>query len=64
VYRNDGGHPELVGYGGLPFVHQEDILPQLDKIAAHYDMFQRLITVPTMDDVAGTYLALLKEAAA
>jgi glycosyltransferase involved in cell wall biosynthesis len=64
VYRNDGGHPELVGYGGLPFVHQEDILPQLDKIAAHYDMFQRLITVPTMDEVAEKYLALLKEAAA
>lgn len=64
LYRNDGGHPELVGYGGLPFVDQEEILPQLDRIAAHYDMFQRLIAVPTMEEVAETYLTLLKEAAA
>ena len=64
VYRNDGGHPELVGYGGLPFVDQEEILPQLERIAANYDMFQRLISVPTMDEVAETYLTLLKEAAA
>jgi glycosyltransferase involved in cell wall biosynthesis len=63
LYRNDGGHPELVGYGGLPFVDQEEILPQLDRIAANYDMFQRLIAVPTMDEVAETYLTLLKEAA-
>jgi glycosyltransferase involved in cell wall biosynthesis len=64
VYRNDGGHPELVGYGGLPFADQEEILPQLDRIASNYNMFQRLITVPTMDEVAETYLTLLKEAAA
>jgi glycosyltransferase involved in cell wall biosynthesis len=64
LYRNDGGHPELVGYGGLPFDDQEEILLQLDRIAADYEMFQRLISVPTMDEVAGTYLTLLKEAAA
>jgi glycosyltransferase involved in cell wall biosynthesis len=64
LYRNDGGHPELVGYGGLPFVDQEEIVPQLEKLAANYDMFQRLIAVPTIDEVAESYLTLLKEAAA
>jgi len=64
LYRNDGGHPELVGYGGLPFADQEEILPQLERIAADYEMFQRLISLPTMDEVAGAYLTLLKEAAA
>ncbi len=64
VYRNDGGHPELVGYGGLPFSSEEEILPQLERIVTHYDMFQRLIAVPTLDEVADTYLALLREAAA
>jgi glycosyltransferase involved in cell wall biosynthesis len=63
VYRNDGGHPELVGYGGLPFDDPEQILEQLETIAANYEMFQRLITVPTMDEVAEKYLTLLKEAA-
>lgn len=64
LYRNDGGHPELVGYGGLPFADQEEIFPQLERLASNYDMFQRLITVPTMDEVADAYLTLLKEAAA
>jgi glycosyltransferase involved in cell wall biosynthesis len=64
LYRNDGGHPELVGYGGLPFTDEKEIVPRLEQIAANYEMFQRLITVPTMDDVADTYLTLLKDAAA
>ncbi len=63
LYRNDGGHPELVGHGGLPFNEQEEMISQLDVIASNYDMFQRLIVVPTMDEVADKYLALLKEAA-
>ena len=64
LYRNDGGHPELVGYGGLPFNEVEELLPQLDTIANNYELFQRLIVVPTIDDVTEKYLTLLKEAAA
>jgi glycosyltransferase involved in cell wall biosynthesis len=64
LYRNEGGHPELVGFGGLPFSDVEELLPQLDKIANNYELFQRLIAVPTMDDVAEKYLTLLREAAA
>lgn len=63
LYLNDGGHPELVGYGGLPFHDQEDIIPQLAIMADNYEMFQRLIVVPTMDEVAEKYLALLMEVA-
>jgi glycosyltransferase involved in cell wall biosynthesis len=64
LFRNDGGHPELVGYGGLPFAEEEDIIPQLETIVANYEMFQRLIAVPTMDEVAESYLTLLREVAA
>ena len=64
LYRNDGGHPELVSYGGLSFNDHEEILPQLEQIAANYDMFQRLIVVPTIDEVAEKYLTLLREVAA
>lgn len=63
LYRNDGGHPELVGSGGLPFNEQDEIIPQLDTIALNYEVFQRLIVVPTMDEVADKYLTLLKDAA-
>ncbi len=64
LYMNDGGHPELVGYGGLPFNDETDILPQLDKIAANYPIFRNLIMVPSLQEVAGNYLLLLREIAA
>jgi glycosyltransferase involved in cell wall biosynthesis len=62
LYVNDGGHPELVAYGGLPFEHQDEIFPQLEKLVEDYETFQRLITVSTLEDVARKYLALVEEA--
>jgi len=63
LYFDDGGHPELVGYGGLPFSDVGEILSQLDILVGNYEMFQSAIAVPTIDDVADRYLALLKEVA-
>jgi glycosyltransferase involved in cell wall biosynthesis len=63
LYMNSGGHPELVGYGGLPFNDVDEVLPQLDKLAENYTMYQNLIRVPHIDQVADKYLALLQEAA-
>lgn len=61
LYLNDGGHPELVGSGGLPFADEEEILPQLEILVEHYESFQRLIAVSRMEDVAEKYLALARE---
>ncbi|HMK33910.1 MAG TPA: glycosyltransferase [Desulfomonilaceae bacterium] len=61
LYLNDGGHPELVGYGGLPFGTEEEILHQLDTLVDDYDSFQKLITVSNMTDVAEKYLSLIRE---
>jgi len=61
LYLNDGGHPELVGSGGLPFADEEEILPQLETLVEHYESFQRLIAVSRMEDVAEKYLALVRE---
>lgn len=63
LYRNDGGHPELVDQGGLPFESREEILPQLDRLAAHHGLFQRLIVPRPIDEVADVYLGLLEEIA-
>lgn len=63
LYLNDGGHPELVGYGGLPFNDVDEILPQLDVLVENYEMFQNLIVVPSLDKVAEKYLMLLREVA-
>jgi glycosyltransferase involved in cell wall biosynthesis len=61
LYLNDGGHPELVGCGGLPFESESEILAQLDKLTDNYQMYQRLIAVSSMDDVAEKYLTLIQE---
>jgi len=61
LYLNDGGHPELVGAGGLPFNHEEEILPQLEKLVESYESFQRLIAVPSLDSVGQKYLSIIRE---
>jgi len=58
LHRNDGGNPELVGSGGLPFEDKQDILQQLEKLVAEYEMYQSAIVVRSMDEVAGQYLQL------
>ncbi len=61
LYRNDGGNPELVSFGGLPFEGEEDILGQLDRLAAHYASFQSLIYVKPIDEIARRYIDLAKQ---
>lgn len=61
LYLNDGGHPELVGMGGLPFHDEHDILSQLRRLVDDYEIFQSVIVVPALKDVAGTYLALVRD---
>jgi glycosyltransferase involved in cell wall biosynthesis len=61
LYFNDGGHPELVGYGGLPFKNESEIFPQLQELTDNYEMFQRLIATNTMEDVAEKYLAVIRD---
>jgi glycosyltransferase involved in cell wall biosynthesis len=61
LYLRDGGHPELVGSGGLAFRDEDEILPQLERLVEQYESFQRLLVVPRMEDVAEKYLALVRE---
>jgi glycosyltransferase involved in cell wall biosynthesis len=56
LYLNDGGHPELVGQGGLPFTAKEEILPQLERLVEHYELFQSLIVTNSIESVARAYL--------
>lgn len=60
LYRDDGGNPELVSFGGLPFSGQEDVLVQLGRLAEHLVSFQRLIWIKNMEDVASKYINLAK----
>jgi glycosyltransferase involved in cell wall biosynthesis len=63
IYHDGGGHPELVGHGGLGFREPEEIPSLLDAVVEHYETFQRLIAPPRMSEVAAAYARLLEDVA-
>jgi glycosyltransferase involved in cell wall biosynthesis len=56
VARADGGHPEILGEGGVLFEAPEAIPALLARIAADYGAFRDRIRVPTIASIAGAYL--------
>lgn len=60
LYLNAGGHPELVGFGGLGFNEKEEILPLLDRLVKNFELYQSLISIPTLDEITDKYLSLYK----
>jgi glycosyltransferase involved in cell wall biosynthesis len=59
VYRDSGGHPELVGDGGLPYRDDSEVPVVLQRLLAELDDRRRAIRVPSLAEVADEYLALL-----
>jgi glycosyltransferase involved in cell wall biosynthesis len=59
VYRRSGGHPELVGEGGLPFHEDEELPDLLDRLVAELQERRAAIRIPSLADIAGKYLAVL-----
>jgi len=64
LYRADGGHPELVGTGGLPFQGEHDALAQLERLVDDLDVYRRLLHPPRLDTAVDAYLELLQEVSA
>lgn len=54
-----GGHPELVGQGGLLFADTGEVLAKLDELVATYDEKKAGIRVTSLADVASQYLSVL-----
>jgi glycosyltransferase involved in cell wall biosynthesis len=59
VFVRSGGHPELVGDGGVGFDDPEEVLAALDRLRAELDARRAAIHVPSLADVADRYLAVL-----
>jgi glycosyltransferase involved in cell wall biosynthesis len=59
VFLESGGHPELVGAGGLPYREDEEIPEVLDRLVAGIDGFRAAIDVPSLESVADRYLDVL-----
>ena len=59
VYRDSGGHPELVGRGGLPFRADEELGDVLDRLVAELDERRAAISTHSIAWVADRYLEVL-----
>ena len=59
VYRQSGGHPELVGEGGLPFRDDDELGDVLDRLVAELDERRAAISTPSLASVADSYLEVL-----
>lgn len=60
--RKDGGHPELVGEGGLLFDEPAQIPALLEKLRADYAGFVTRIHPPTIQEIGKSYLAFGEKA--
>ncbi len=60
LFARSGGHPELVGAGGLGFDRADEIPDLLDGLVARYDDFRRAIAVRSLAEVADAYLRVLR----
>ena len=59
AFRRSGGHPELVGDGGLGFDDVEELPDVLERLRDELDERRARIFVPSLTDVADAYLAAL-----
>ena len=60
AFRRSGGHPEVVGEGGLGFDEPEELPAVLDALVAEIGARRAAIRVPALADVADRYLEVLR----
>jgi glycosyltransferase involved in cell wall biosynthesis len=64
AFLESGGHPELVGAGGLSFRSDEEIPEVLRRLTEGLLAFRNAISVPSIESVADRYLEVLGLASA
>jgi glycosyltransferase involved in cell wall biosynthesis len=60
AYLRSGGHPELVGDGGIGFDEAEELPSALARLVEELDERRAAIRVPALADVADRYLEVLR----
>ena len=60
AFRRSGGHPELVGDGGIGFDDAEELPNVFAGLADELDERRAAIRVPRLVDVADRYLEVLR----
>jgi glycosyltransferase involved in cell wall biosynthesis len=59
VYRRSGGHPELVGEGGLPFTEDDELADVIERLVPELDARRAAISLHPISWVADRYLEVL-----
>jgi len=59
VFRRSGGHPELVGEGGLPFTADEEVGEVLDRLVTELAERRAAIVTESIGSVTDRYLDVL-----
>ncbi|NPA69083.1 MAG: glycosyltransferase family 4 protein [Chlorobi bacterium] len=57
---NDGGHPEIIGKGGLTFNKKHEIFEILNKINDNYQQFQTNINLPDIYQTGEKYIKFIQ----
>jgi glycosyltransferase involved in cell wall biosynthesis len=60
AFLESGGHPELVGEGGLSFESDGELPGVLDRLVDEIDVRRAAISIPGIPEVADRYLAALE----
>jgi glycosyltransferase involved in cell wall biosynthesis len=60
AYLASGGHPELVGGGGLPFERAEELPAVLEQLVNELAERRAAIRLASLSDVADSYLEVLQ----
>ncbi len=55
IYRDSGGHPELVGGGGIGFEAPEELPGAWEQVRARYPALRERIRVRTIAEIAAAY---------
>lgn len=55
VALNSGGHPELIGNGGLLFSGKEDVLSVINNVADNLAKLREKISVPNISEITAKY---------
>lgn len=56
LVRDSGGHPEIIGEGGLTFEGKQDVIRVIEAMHANYDIYRQAIAVPQIEDIARLYI--------
>ncbi len=57
---NDGGHPEIIGKGGLVFNKDEDVIEKIKEIELSYLKFKEAIILPNISEIGKLYYDFIK----